>query len=259
VDIEGLAKKLQTPVDVVKSAMAKCIKSTRLKTAKGEGDEIIAFITGWQNYQPTFDQSIKKAVYNKAPKMGKLFTDSPLEEKNIEKNIEKKKEGALPPAPLTTKIIDILEVIMEILRPIKAKGFKIHASWLASLIQEFPEIDHIEQVRKKVAWWNDHPLTKKSNVHLQLLNWFTNARKYEAQQKKERMVGQTQPAGPSKKAADNFFKALEKEYGPKIEEAKKSGKEDFADYMKNEAQVRMDKFLKALMNKEKWALEWADK
>jgi hypothetical protein len=190
-----------------------------------------------------------------------LIQGNPAKEKEKEKEKEKvkEKEGALPPAPLTTKIIDTLEVIMEILRPIKAKGFKIHASYLTSLIQEFPEIDHIEQIRKKMAWWNDHPLTKKSNVHLQLLNWFTNARKYEAQQKKERMVGQVQPGGPSKKAADNYYENLAHVYAPQIEKAEKAGDEKEVKKLKAEAQADMDIFLKALMKKEAWALGWANK
>ena len=44
--------------------------------------------------------------------------------------------------------------------------------YLRELSIEFPDLDYVYQMKKKCAWWRDNPLTKKSNIHLQLRNWF---------------------------------------------------------------------------------------
>ncbi len=62
-------------------------------------------------------------------------------------------------------------------------------SYIRELSVEFPEIDYVEQMKKKVAWWLDNPLTKKSNIHLQLRNWFIIAQKYIDEAKRQHSVG----------------------------------------------------------------------
>ena len=61
--------------------------------------------------------------------------------------------------------------------------------YLRELSIEFPDINYVVEMKKKVAWWLDNPLTKKSNIHLQLRNWFVIAQKGIDEAKKQHSVG----------------------------------------------------------------------
>lgn len=62
-------------------------------------------------------------------------------------------------------------------------------TYLKKLAIEFPDVDIVYEIKKKVAWWLDHPLTKKSNIHLQLRNWFIISQKGFDEAKKQHRVG----------------------------------------------------------------------
>lgn len=61
--------------------------------------------------------------------------------------------------------------------------------YLRELSIEFPEIDYVEEMKKKATWWLDNPLTKKSNIHLQIRNWFIIAQKRIDEAKQQDRVG----------------------------------------------------------------------
>jgi hypothetical protein len=61
--------------------------------------------------------------------------------------------------------------------------------YIRELAVDFPGIDMLDEIQKKLAWWRDNPLTKKSNPHLQLRNWFKNAVKFNAERRQGDEVG----------------------------------------------------------------------
>jgi hypothetical protein len=54
---------------------------------------------------------------------------------------------------------------------------------------DFPEIPHLEELKKKIAWWINHPLTKTSNIALQVRNWYSNAVDFYRERNQEHHVG----------------------------------------------------------------------
>ena len=66
--------------------------------------------------------------------------------------------------------------------------------YLIALCWEFRDIENQEdEIKKKFAHWIKNPLKQKSNICLQFRNWFSNARKFEAERQRERMVGKNTP------------------------------------------------------------------
>lgn len=100
------------------------------------------------------------------------------EERRIEKkvNINNKQENQITKELITVKGMGTKKINEIIL-------------YLRELSVEFPDIDYVEEMKKKVAWWRDNPLTKRSNIHLQIRNWFNIAQKYINEAKKQHQVG----------------------------------------------------------------------
>ena len=61
--------------------------------------------------------------------------------------------------------------------------------YIRELAVDFPGIDILDEIQKKVAWWYDNPLTKKSNPHLQLRNWLKNTIKFNNERRHIDSVG----------------------------------------------------------------------
>jgi len=61
--------------------------------------------------------------------------------------------------------------------------------YIKELSIEFPDLDYVEEIKKKVSWWHDHPLSKRSNIHLQLRNWFNIAQKGFDESRKQHLIG----------------------------------------------------------------------
>lgn len=82
--------------------------------------------------------------------------------------------------------------IRQVLKTVKGLGPKKRGMlifYLRELSVEFPDVDVIYEIKKKVAWWLDHPLTPRSNIHLQLRNWFIISQKGFDEAKKQHRVG----------------------------------------------------------------------
>jgi len=75
--------------------------------------------------------------------------------------------------------------------------------YIRELSIEFPDLDYVEQMKKKVAWWLDNPLNKNSNIHLQLRNWFIIAQKGIDEAKRQHSVGA--PRGKYKTKYPSIF------------------------------------------------------
>ena len=74
----------------------------------------------------------------------------------------------------------------------KEKAKKLTNFILEELAKEFPDIDLIEQVKKKCTWWRDHPITPKSRLHSQMSNWFKLGQKWIDEAKAQDRVGSSQ-------------------------------------------------------------------
>jgi len=127
--------------------------------------------------------------------------------------------------------------------------------FIEALITEFPDLDALEEIKKKCAWWLSNPLLKKSNPHLQIRNWFINARKYLKEGDKSRKVGVSTHA-PSKKE-DDYDKAraikmkqLQGKYQPEIDKAMKVHATDWLDEIDNKIKEEMAEFSREYQSKE---------
>lgn len=119
--------------------------------------------------------------------------------------------------------------------------------FIGALITEFPDLDALEEIKKKCAWWLSNPLLKKSNPHLQIRNWFINARKYLKEGDQSRKVGASTHA-PSKKE-DDYSKArtikvkeLEEKYQSEYNKAMKAKSSDWMDEIDNKIKEGIAEF-----------------
>jgi len=85
------------------------------------------------------------------------------------------------------------DYILNLLSKVKDYPFseKRDREFIIGLIADFPDLDALEEIKKKCAWWLSNPILKKSNPHLQIRNWFINARKYLKEGDKSRDVGKS--------------------------------------------------------------------
>jgi len=79
------------------------------------------------------------------------------------------------------------------------KATKLTHFIIDELMHDFPELDILEQVKKKCAWWLDNPLNKKSNIHAQMRNWFRLGQKWINEAKAQDQVGKPKPQKPKTK------------------------------------------------------------
>lgn len=88
--------------------------------------------------------------------------------------------------------------------------------YIRGLKEEFPDLNFLEEIKRKCAWWIDNPLTKKSNVHLQIRNWFQLAQKWAEERKRQLKVGESSyesviPDKDWEKVARHLFNTRKKE------------------------------------------------
>ena len=83
-----------------------------------------------------------------------------------------------------------------ILKELKnVKGFPFDEekdlSFIRAIIADYPEIDHLDEFKKRCAYWLDHPLKRNSSPRAQIRTWFKNARRYNQESKTQLQVGST--------------------------------------------------------------------
>ncbi|MBA7601785.1 hypothetical protein ES703_08866 [subsurface metagenome] len=223
--IQQLAGMLIIPEDLLEKTIDKFIekgKYTRLKNGT-------LYITNWNKYcftdrhmrrleEETEDEmsAEEDTMSENTDKVGAV-ADTRLEKRRVDKNREEKK-GCLT-------IIEINQIIKE-LKTVKGLGAKKSTAliiYLNKLSTEFPDVDVVYEIKKKVAWWLDHPLTARSNVHLQLRNWFIISQKGFDEAKKQHRVG-AESCGEKPKYPTSFLNSI---YSTLQKQGKKS-----ADYSK---------------------------
>jgi len=114
------------------------------------------------------------------------------------------------------------------------KGFpqktEITADFIIKLRAEYPDLDPLEQIRKKIAWWISNPLKKKSNPYVQLRNWFRLGSEYLKESNQNLKIGQAAPKQKTEKekSFNELYMAKRKElfeekYKDKMFAAQKEG------------------------------------
>ena len=94
---------------------------------------------------------------------------------------------------------EIIRLLNEVKGIGKEKAKKLTEFIFEKLVVEFKDVDPVEQVKKKCAWWIDNPLNKKSNIHAQMRNWFRLGQKWINEAKAQDRVGQAKPQKPKTK------------------------------------------------------------
>ena len=179
--IKSLAGILQMDADELDDHLKSLVKSGKLEQQKTGVLKIITY----EKYQLSERHKRRFKQGENAPMSGKTDIVSgkqdPIRE---DKRIEDKRIEDIGLAPIERKILNELKKVKNY-----PYNFTDTIEYIRELAVEFPDIDILDEIQKKVAWWRDNPLTKKSNPHLQLRNWFKNAVKFNAERKVNHGVG----------------------------------------------------------------------
>jgi len=189
--LEQLAGMLRVPEDMFIKAIEKFIK---LKDKDGKGkltrtEYGTLYVTKWEEYQ--FSERHKRRIEGamaektaiKAEKEAPILHYNTLNKNTLN---NKKEEQQINISREEEILID------EELKTVKGIGEKkreMVICYLRELSMEFPEIDFVHEMKKKCTWWRDNPLTKRSNIHLQIRNWFSIAQKRIDEAKGQDRVG----------------------------------------------------------------------
>ena len=182
--LEQLAGMLRIPEDIFIKAIEKFIN---LKDKDGKGKltkmkDGTLYVTTWEDYQ--FSRTAK--FYAEKGRGEQKCSHSEQEsEEYITLDNSKLNHNKLE----DTKC----NYILNLLSKVKDYPFneKRDQEFIVGLIADFPDLDALEEIKKKCAWWLSNPILKKSNPHLQIRNWFINARKYLKEGDKSRDVGKS--------------------------------------------------------------------
>jgi len=255
--IEQLSGMLMIPQEMLSNAIEKFInlkdKDGRGKLTRTKAGTL--YVTKWEEYQ------LSRTAKFYAEKGRGEQNGSHREEKckpyystlNNSKLNYSKEEG------LTLNLTDkqATEIVGEL---ITVKGISLQKAgllvcYIKELSIEFPDLDYVYQMKKKVAWWRDHPLNKKSNIHLQVRNWFELAMKFQKESDKEKRVGESSHA-PSKKE-DDYDKAREIKmrqimeiYQPQIDKAMETKNSELMDEIDNKIKEGMAEFSRNYQSEE---------
>lgn len=240
------------PEKELDAAINKFIKHKKLSKLKSG----TLYVTKWEKYQ--FSERHKRRLEGEMSDETDTMSDDKdaIVDKSILNNntLNNNKEEE-PKSNITDK--QSIEIVKEL---ITVKGISLHKAgllvcYMKELSLEFPDIDYVEEIKKKCSWWRDHPLSKKSNIHLQIRNWFELAVKFRKESGKDKRVGESSHA-PSKKE-DDYDKAraakmkeLQKKYQPEIDKAMKAHASDWLDEIDNKIKEEIAEFSRKYHKKE---------
>lgn len=121
------------------------------------------------------------------------WLDIPYSKKTTTKG--KKKSRKRGPSPIfTEEETKILEEMKEV------KGFHYNPEeniqHIRKLRDEFPDVDALNEIKRKCSWWKDNPIKENSRPYLQIRNWFEIAQNRINESKKQDKVGLAEKKGP---------------------------------------------------------------
>ena len=231
---EQLASMLKVDVQLLRTAKRKMVKFEKIAVHEGNVIEIL----NWKKYQSEYDR--QRPYRGKGSKViGESYTPKlPLEGDRDRDREEEKKGEEEKPRPGAS----YLQVVEQTFKAARYEFDQKTLLYIADLCAEFQELDHSAEIKSKIAWWINHPLTPKSNVCLQMRNWFLIAR----DQKKERSAGSRVGAHPPASARDRetsrklgeFIKQLWREAEPELDVARGCGRKAFDEvYAKKDQEI----------------------
>jgi len=244
--LEQLAGMLRIPEDIFIKAIEKFIN---LKDKNGKGKltrmkDGTLYVTTWEDYQ--FSRTAK------------FYAEKGRgEQKGSHSEQESKEYSILNNSTLNNNKLNDNTEILNLLSKVKGYPFneKRDGEFMEGLIADFPDLDALEEIKKKYAWWLSNPILKKSNPHLQLRNWFINARKYLKEGQRDKRVGESTHV--SSKKEDDYAKArtvkmkqLQKKYQSEIDKATKAHASDWLDEIDNKIKEEIAEFSREYHNKE---------
>lgn len=207
--LDQLSGMLIIPRAELDKAIKKFIKNGKLtKTKSGT-----LHVTKWEKYQ--FSDRHKRRLEDEMS--GKTDTMSDHRDTILYKNKVN-----------NNKLNNITALLTQVKGIGKEKAKKLTNFIFEELVKEFPDIDPVEQVKEKCAWWKDHPVTPKSRLHSQMRNWFRLGQKFINEAKAQDQVGRTLSKKPDpswkielnqmvKAAEEKVLKENPGERGPEIE------------------------------------------
>ncbi|GAH77353.1 unnamed protein product, partial [marine sediment metagenome] len=169
-----LSGMLNIKEELLKRTICKCLskKVKKLERLKDGTLFVVSQATGDYELSKRYKRMLKEKTSAKAEHTSAKAEPKRREEKRrVDKNRVEKKVNISAEEELQ---------ITEELKTVKGLGPKKRAMlilYLRKLSIEFPDVDYVYEIKKKVAWWLDHPLTSRSNIHLQLRNWFNISQK----------------------------------------------------------------------------------
>jgi len=185
--LEQLAGTLRIPVDKLRKAVNKFVKKGKLIRLPNR----TLLVDKWEKYQLSESYLRVKKHREKTKSNGKtLHTPKKALPYYIrrDKNIIDNKKERPKKSYHTEQEKQILKELFTV-KGLSAKKIGLLIKYLRELAIEFPDVDCLEEIKLKVAWWRDNPLTKKSNMHLQMRNWFVISQKGFNEAKKQHRVG----------------------------------------------------------------------
>ena len=235
-------------IEIIQNRLDELIEIELIKIYK-DNDETYLEITDFEKHQTFRKDYVRKYDYpkpnTKSYEVVRSRTESPTNINEIKLKEIKLKED------------EGYELILNLLSKVKDYPFNDERDrkFIEALITEFPDLDALEEIKKKCAWWLSNPLLKKSNPHLQIRNWFINARKYLKEGDKGKKVGESTHI-PSKleddyaKARTIKMKELQEKYQTEIDKAMKAHASDWLDEIDNKIKEEIAEFSREYHNKE---------
>jgi hypothetical protein len=254
---EQLAGLLYVPLEVLRLTIETALKFGKLERLL---DGTLRF-TSWEEYQlsprwmRSFDSPETSLPFEEGvPQIRKPIPPKRNAKERKEENKRKEnRKGDAPPIP--SAIYDA--IVAEFAREPEIE-LRIDYGALRRLIAEFPDLDHLEEIKKKMTWWLDNPPHKHSRINLQLRNWFVKAQEFLEKMRREARSGaageSTRRTDPHRSLKELYHRDLEAELEKKIDEVKQDPY--LITVARNEANEKMQKFIRALAAGERWALDW---
>lgn len=164
----------------------------------------------WKEFDKFYSKDLKP-LDNPLPK------DSSITNSNSNTNSKEDRPSLPNLTQIEKKILKELKEVKNF--PLKKpKDFENTLFFIRKLVIDFPEIDALEEIKKKCAWWLQKPLLKKSNPHLQIRNWFLKAKEFLKEGDKERRVGKSYVKKPqflSMELLNKVYQIIDRKGGDK--------------------------------------------
>lgn len=197
---------------ISRKLLDKCIekflkfKKIRKKVKKSENKEVFV-ITKWKNYQPQYlwltpSKSTRrtKKEEDKKDKKSDAYVDDIGEERRGEENGKEKRRGEeskppkdnpSSPSPLPSAPT-IKEEFLSELKNCKGYPFnEVEDSLLFDIaIQDYPGINFIRLVKRKVEWWWSHPDALDADPRKQLQDFFREESEFQERGGEPRRIGE---------------------------------------------------------------------